>query len=142
MRAERRSPLALTALALLGLALPLAAAPADPKTRRLVYAWLQKAAPMSAAECGSAPQFRTDRNTRWADGDAYETLYDHGLPPNAGAVDCISTFANWKAARSKHTGGVNLLRFDGGVRFVADAVDPATWADLGSRAGGEVPGDY
>ena len=120
----------------------LTTAPADPKTRPLVYAWLQKAAPMSAAECGSAPQYKTDRNTRWADGDAYETLYDHGLTPNSKTVDCISTFANWKAARSRHAGGVNLLRFDGGVRFVADGVDPVIWGNLGSRAGNEVVGDY
>ncbi len=116
--------------------------PADPATRELVYAWIGGGGAMDAGKCGSPIEYRTDRNTRWADGDAYETLYDHGYPPNAAAIDCISTSANWKGARSKHTGGVNLLRADGGVRYVANGVDPTTWGNLGSRAGGEVVGDY
>lgn len=92
--------------------------------------------------CGSPVELRSDKNTRWADGDAYETLYDHGLLPNSSTVDCISTSANWKAARSKHSGGVNLLLADGSVRFIRNSIDLNTWQGLGSRAGGEVLGDY
>jgi prepilin-type N-terminal cleavage/methylation domain-containing protein len=117
------------------------ALPPDRATRERLYAWTQGGGAMPN-NCGSPVEYRSDRNTRWADGDAYETLYDHGLPPNSATVDCISTSANWKAARSKHAGGVNLLRTDGSVRFVADAVDPIIWQNLGSRAAGDLVGDY
>jgi hypothetical protein len=37
---------------------------------------------------------------------------------------------------------VNALLADGGVRFVRDTVAAPTWQALGTRAGGEVPGDF
>jgi prepilin-type N-terminal cleavage/methylation domain-containing protein/prepilin-type processing-associated H-X9-DG protein len=45
-------------------------------------------------------------------------------------------------ARGFHTGGVNALFVDGSVRLVANSVAQATWRALGTRAGGEVIGDY
>jgi prepilin-type N-terminal cleavage/methylation domain-containing protein/prepilin-type processing-associated H-X9-DG protein len=42
------------------------------------------------------------------------------------------------AARSLHTGGVNILLVDGSVRFVAGSVNVLVWRALGSIAGGEV----
>jgi len=41
-------------------------------------------------------------------------------------------------ARSKHTGGVNICRADGSVRFVTNGISPNSWLWMGSRAGGEV----
>ena len=41
------------------------------------------------------------------------------------------------AARSKHTGGVNTAMGDGGVRFVTNSIDAATWQAMGTRANGE-----
>ena len=43
---------------------------------------------------------------------------------------------------SQHTGGVNALFGDGSVRFIRNSINPITWTGLGTRAGGEVPGDY
>ena len=48
----------------------------------------------------------------------------------------------WKAARSYHPGGVNLLFGDGHAAFVKDTVNPAVWRAISTRAGGEaVSGD-
>ncbi|MGL4553252.1 MAG: DUF1559 domain-containing protein, partial [Gemmataceae bacterium] len=42
------------------------------------------------------------------------------------------------AARSRHTGGVNVSMCDGSVRFVRNAIALPIWAAMGSMAGGEV----
>jgi prepilin-type processing-associated H-X9-DG protein len=43
---------------------------------------------------------------------------------------------------SRHTQGVNFLLCDGSVRIINNTINPATWQALGTRAGGEVAGDY
>ena len=43
---------------------------------------------------------------------------------------------------SKHSGGVNFLFGDGSVKFITDSIDGQTWVKLGTRQGGEAPGDY
>ena len=41
-------------------------------------------------------------------------------------------------ARSQHPGGVNLLLFDGSVRFIGETIDRTIWQALASMSGGEV----
>jgi len=82
----------------------------------------------------------TSRNGRWADGWPRYSGYDHYLGPNSSVPDCgvVSPMRGlWKAARSRHPGGVNLILCDGSVRFAGDSVDRDTWHALGSRNGGE-----
>ena len=66
--------------------------------------------------------------------------YSHTVPPNYAGYDCGSSnfFASHNAARSFHSGGVNVVFSDGSVRFAKDAVNLGVWRALGSRAGGEV----
>jgi prepilin-type processing-associated H-X9-DG protein len=45
-------------------------------------------------------------------------------------------------SRSYHSGGVNALMMDGTVRFVTNSISQATWRALGTRAGGEVVGEF
>jgi prepilin-type processing-associated H-X9-DG protein len=45
-------------------------------------------------------------------------------------------------SRSYHNGGVNVLLMDGSVHFVSNGILPQTWHALGTRAGGEIVGDY
>jgi prepilin-type N-terminal cleavage/methylation domain-containing protein/prepilin-type processing-associated H-X9-DG protein len=45
-------------------------------------------------------------------------------------------------ASSRHTGGVNALFGDGSVRFLRNSIDPVVWEAIGTRAGGEVVGDF
>ena len=46
------------------------------------------------------------------------------------------------AFRSVHNGGCNFVFGDGSVKFVRDSIDADTYRGLGSRAGGEVLGEY
>jgi prepilin-type N-terminal cleavage/methylation domain-containing protein/prepilin-type processing-associated H-X9-DG protein len=80
------------------------------------------------------------------------TYYNHTLPPNWNRrvnsgnqqYNCGDTSITYfhVSASSYHTGGVNICLADGSVRFVSDSINFATWQALGSRAGGEVVGNY
>jgi prepilin-type processing-associated H-X9-DG protein len=107
--------------------------------------------PLSAAACGRPFYYNfTDlRGFSWANGEYRTTLYNHARRPNDPALDCLAAQMNgaelsrmyagygWRAARSRHPGGVNVALADGGVRFVEDDVDAAVWKAAGTRAGGE-----
>jgi len=45
-------------------------------------------------------------------------------------------------ARSFHTQGVNVVLMDGSVKFIRSTITQATWRALGTRAGGEILGDF
>jgi prepilin-type N-terminal cleavage/methylation domain-containing protein len=84
------------------------------------------------------------RGAKWINGHYGDTLYNHFYGPNATAWDCGNTFHNHAltAARSQHEGGVHVLLCDGSSRFVSENVNLDTWRHLGSRAGGEVLGEF
>ncbi|WP_165227376.1 DUF1559 family PulG-like putative transporter [Aquisphaera insulae] len=95
--------------------------------------------PMTTTECTASTSYRWDRQTNWLEGDYRHTMYNHYLTPNSGTYDCLrGPHHGWRAARSRHPGGVNTLFADGGVRFVKNSVNLATWRALGTSAGGEV----
>jgi prepilin-type N-terminal cleavage/methylation domain-containing protein/prepilin-type processing-associated H-X9-DG protein len=98
------------------------------------------AAPLTDAACAVAPDgWLLNKGSSWWDGNYQNTLYNHYLTPNANRPDCI-VYHNpgWKAARSYHPGGVDLLFGDGHVAFIKDSVNLATWRAISTRAGGEV----
>ena len=109
----------------------------------------------SDANCAGTPTNWNGYNRRgfmWASGEVRCVSYNHYYPPNTKNFDCVAndpTAANYtylgvgyRAARSRHTGGVNCLLGDGSVRFVRDSVDLGVWRGASTRAGGEVPGDF
>jgi prepilin-type N-terminal cleavage/methylation domain-containing protein/prepilin-type processing-associated H-X9-DG protein len=124
-------------------------APAGPDK---AYAYLgYSGTAIGDAACASPPTWNGDnlRGFMWASGEIRCATYNHYLTPNSKRYDCVNndptagyTASGWRAARSRHAGGVNLLLGDGSVRFVRDSVDPATWMAVGTRAGGEVIGNY
>jgi prepilin-type N-terminal cleavage/methylation domain-containing protein/prepilin-type processing-associated H-X9-DG protein len=98
------------------------------------------AAPLTDAACAVAPDgWLLNKGSSWWDGNYQNALYNHYLTPNANRPDCI-VYHNpgWKAARSYHPGGVDLLFGDGHVAFIKDSVNLATWRAISTRAGGEV----
>ena len=95
--------------------------------------------PIDAPSCLASTTYRYDRQTNWIDGDYRHTMYNHHATPNSSTYDCLrGPQVGWRAARSRHPGGVNALFVDGSVHFVKDTVGLAAWRALGTRAGGEV----
>ena len=98
------------------------------------------AGPLTDAGCAGAPSgWLLNKGAGWWDGNYLNTLYNHHETPNSVRYDCI-TYHNpgWKAARSLHPGGVNVLFCDGHTAFIRDGVAPSTWRAIATRAGGEV----
>ena len=111
---------------------------------------------------GYGGSFKVDGgHVEWVDARSIQSGFTTTFPPNtrvpfvSGGVTYDVDFTSRRegktatvptytaaTARSFHGGGVNALFVDGSVRFVASAVSQATWRALGTRAGGEVPGDY
>jgi prepilin-type N-terminal cleavage/methylation domain-containing protein len=87
--------------------------------------------------------------------DGYATtFYNHAMAPGASAVDCTpypppspqhaggSPSAGAFAARSHHRSAVHVLTADGACRSVATTVALPVWRAIGTRAGGEVVGEF
>jgi prepilin-type N-terminal cleavage/methylation domain-containing protein/prepilin-type processing-associated H-X9-DG protein len=129
------------------------------------------APPFSPAGLGATPPFGLARlalaafdptrvaHAEWVDGKVHETGFTTTFPPNtlvaytSGGttydVDFVSATETSRGdtyaavtTRSYHSSGVNVVLMDGSVRFVTDDILLATWRALGTRAGGEVIGDY
>jgi prepilin-type processing-associated H-X9-DG protein len=58
---------------------------------------------------------------------------DLNLPCGGGSANEMTA-----ASRSRHPGGVNVLKADGSVHFVSQNINLATWQAMGSISGGEV----
>ena len=122
------------------------------------------ASPNAPGDLGGLPLAAFDpaktTHAEWVDGKVHETGFTAVFPPNtavkylsggttydvdyvaAGESSLGDTYAA-VTARSFHGGGVNAVLMDGSVRFVRDAIEPATWRALATRAGGEVlSGDW
>ncbi len=72
----------------------------------------------------------------------YTGYYNHTMTPNNQWWDCGINGSNFTqahvAARSYHSGGVNVGFADGSVRFIKNSIALTAWQALGTRAGGEV----
>ncbi len=59
------------------------------------------------------------------------------LPCAGGSVNEMTA-----ASRSRHPGGVNVLKADGSVHFVSNNINLQTWQAMGAMSGGEIVSDY
>ncbi len=74
------------------------------------------------------------RGVPWYDGNYGHGLYNHVLTPNRpSCLNQTNLRTGISTASSLHSGGANVLLADGHVRFVSNAIDQATWRELGSR---------
>ena len=117
--------------------------PGSPQT---VYAYLSGGS-LTQAACASASfwNYQLPRGYLWATGEIRCASYNHFYPPNPPEYDCVMnlpaggeqsyTGVGFKAARSNHSGGVNVLMADGSVQFIVNGIAPSTWTALGTRAG-------
>ncbi|WP_407673527.1 DUF1559 domain-containing protein [Paludisphaera rhizosphaerae] len=85
----------------------------------------------------------------WFVSGLHFTNYNHFETPNSNVSDCAldsgreglhqrTLHDGIFSARSRHTGGVNLLMMDGSVKFCRDTVDLRVWHAIGSRNGQEL----
>jgi prepilin-type processing-associated H-X9-DG protein len=124
-----------------------------PASLATVFAYLS-GQPLSESACAGARLWNVEhlRGFLWASGEIRCASYNHYLPPNAPQADCVTfdvrpgqaryTALGWRAARSRHSGGVNLALCDGSVRFVVDSIGLNVWRSLATRAGSEVLPDF
>jgi prepilin-type processing-associated H-X9-DG protein len=99
--------------------------------------------PAACASPGSGT-WNAERGAKWILGNYGNTLYNHFAPPNAPTWDCMNATQQkgFTAARSLHPGGVTVLLCDGSVRFVSNTIALPVWRALGTRAAGEVVGEF
>jgi len=113
--------------------------PPSPTSRGIAFSG--GSAQLTPASCASPDAWLLMKGSQWFFGDCRNLLYNHYLTPNSKLNDCEGQsyhFPGWKAARSLHPGGANLLYSDGHVAFVKDSVSPAAHRAIGTRNGGEV----
>ncbi len=93
---------------------------------------------------GSAPFVSAE--SRWSDGMTNATAVNMVLPPNSPSGTentgwCDSCDGVYPPT-SRHTGVIQALLADGTVRAISENIDLGIWRALGSRAGGEVVGEF
>lgn len=89
------------------------------------------------------------RGFAWCSGEYRSATYNHYYPPNSQKCDCITSVTidstpppakpklysayGWRAARSLHPGGVNVLFADGSGRLVEELIDVDLWRAMSTR---------
>lgn len=104
---------------------------------------------------GTGPSYQDSRGV-WSYGTMGGNTFTTKNGPNSAVPDgvwgcrnfpqegmpCVQVGSPYRemhaAARSYHSGGVNVSYGDGSVRFVSNSVSLTVWQSLGSRGGGEV----
>ncbi len=117
------------------------------------------------AKIPSASWCRPNGHTEWPDGRVHHDGFTTAAGPNAkvtsphtmdqcnqgdiidfnsqqeGTDATTPTYAI-VTARSYHAGVVNAAMMDGSVRTISENINAGTWRALGTRASGEVPGEF
>jgi len=97
---------------------------------------------VAAAKAGNTPTWDWG-GFYWAAGDYPGAKMNFVLTPNSKVPDCspwggVGAGIGFYSARSRHSGGVNVLMSDGSVKFIKDSINLQTWYSLATRSGGEL----
>src|SRR5262249_43786087 len=67
-------------------------------------------------------------------------FYSHTITPNSTYFDCANSGFSCAhiAARSYHSGGVNVGFIDGSIRFIKNTINPGAWSAIGTIGNGEI----
>ncbi|MBV08929.1 DUF1559 domain-containing protein [Rubinisphaera sp.] len=121
--------------------------------------------PQAETIVASGTDFKTNTgHTEWPDGRVHHTGVTTTLTPNSnvtysngGTLYEEVDFNSWQegkdgsagsptyaviTARSYHQGTVNAVLLDGSVRSISENIDLSIWRGIGTRAGGEVLGEF
>jgi prepilin-type processing-associated H-X9-DG protein len=63
-------------------------------------------------------------------------------PDTNPVTPALSAGSQFSAARSRHSGGVNVALCDGSIRFVSNSIPLATWQTLGTMNAGDIVPNY
>ncbi|GAB5439781.1 MAG: DUF1559 domain-containing protein [Fuerstiella sp.] len=119
---------------------------------------------VAEAAIASGVQFKNTGHTEWPDGRVHHQGITTTMPPNTNTTcsDGTNTFQecdynSWQegkdgvagspsyaiiTSRSYHEGIVQIALVDGSSRSISENIDLSIWRGLGTRAGGEVPGEF
>jgi len=117
-------------------------------TQSTLNAW--GAAALAKKQSGTlSPAARGDTGSNWAYGNVGLTVFNTLTSPNSQYPNCVSCSScgtndgvGLFPARSRHTGGVNVLMADGSVRFIGNSINNPTWQYLGAIADGNTVGEF
>jgi prepilin-type N-terminal cleavage/methylation domain-containing protein len=111
----------------------------------------------------SGAEFKDTGHTEWPDGRVHHSGFTVTLSPNSKVMTTnagtshVTDYNSWQegkngnagqptyaivTSRSHHTGIVHAGMLDGSVRSISENIDLLVWRALGTRAGGEVVGDF
>ncbi|MEQ9406180.1 MAG: DUF1559 domain-containing protein [Fuerstiella sp.] len=126
------------------------------------------AVPQTVAEAeaaiASGAEFKNTGHTEWPDGRVHHHGFTTTMPPNTATACSDGTttyefcdFNSWQegkngvsgnpsyaiiTSRSHHTGVVHAALVDGSSRSISENIDRSVWRGLGTRSGGEIPGEF
>lgn len=101
------------------------------------------------ASCAAGGNLSNDPGRFWHYGLHGATLFNTLLTPNSAFPNCTAHCAGcaldgpaMMAARSRHSGGVQVLMADGSSKFISNNIDFTTWGRLGARNDKQPVGEF
>jgi prepilin-type N-terminal cleavage/methylation domain-containing protein/prepilin-type processing-associated H-X9-DG protein len=112
---------------------------------------------LTEGQCDSTPFFNNQnanqndpRGFAWCSGEYRTSMYNHHYGPNSVKYDCVASVIydppppdqlysafGWRAARSRHLGGVNVLFADGSLHWIGEDIDLLRWQAISTRKGAD-----
>jgi prepilin-type N-terminal cleavage/methylation domain-containing protein/prepilin-type processing-associated H-X9-DG protein len=122
-----------------------------PQDPQVDYKFTLLVPPLTDTNCANTNQWNVSdgRGFAWVSGEFRCALYNHYYVPNQPTPDCMGvtlsggpptqyTPSGWRAARSRHPGGVNVLMADGSAQFVVESIDRGLWLAMATPKGNEI----